>query len=214
MNDLIRQLTAYAERHTAPLSPLLEELERETHLKTLSPQMLSGRLQGQLLRLFSRLLQPRRILEIGTFTGFSALCLAEGLAPGGELHTIEVNPELEYLIRRYIGRAGWEDRIRLHIGPAEKIIPDLEGPFDLVFIDAAKQEYALFYELVVDRVRPGGLLLADNVLWSGKVLDPAGDLDAQSLDAFNEEVQRDPRVENLLLPLRDGLMVMRRRDEP
>lgn len=212
MNDLIRQLTDYCEQHTKPLSPLLGELERETHLKTLSPQMLSGRLQGQLLRLLSLLLRPRRILEIGTFTGFSALCLAEGLAPGGELHTIEVNPELEYLIRRYIGRAGWEDRIHLHIGPAEKIVPDLEGPFDLVFIDAGKQEYGLFYELVVDRVRPGGLLLADNVLWSGKVLDPAGDLDAQTLDAFNEEVQRDSRVDNVLLPVRDGLMVMRKNE--
>jgi len=212
MNDLIRQLTDYCERHTTPLSPLLQELERETHLKTLAPQMLSGRLQGQLLRLFSRLLHPQRILEIGAFTGYSALCLAEGLAPGGELHTIEVNAELEYLIRRYIGRAGWEDRIHLHVGPAAKIIPDLEGPFDLVFIDAAKQEYALFYELVIDRVRPGGLILADNVLWSGKVLDPEQDLDAQALDAFNDEVQRDQRVENLLLPLRDGLMVMRRNE--
>lgn len=212
MNDLIRRLSDYCERHTTPLSSLLQELERETHLKTLHPQMLSGRLQGQLLRVFSRLLQPQCILEVGTFTGYSALCLAEGLAPGGVLHTIEVNAELEYLIRRYIERAGWTDRIHLHVGAAEKIIPDLKGPFDLIFIDAGKQEYALFYELVIDRVRPGGLLLADNVLWSGKVLDPAQDLDARALDAFNEEVQRDPRVDNVLLPVRDGLMVMRRNE--
>ncbi len=204
------QLEQYCQSHTSPLSPLLHELERETHLKTLAPQMLSGPLQGQLLRFLSLLLQPAAILEIGTFTGYSALCLAEGLQAGGVLHTIEANPELEYLIRKYVARAGMEECIQLHIGRAEDIIPSLEGNFDLVFIDAGKQEYGLFYDLLIDRVRPGGLILADNVLWSGKVLDPGNDADAQALHAFNERVQADGRVENLMLPVRDGLLVMRR----
>ena len=207
------QLEAYCQSHTSPLAPLLHELERETHLKTLAPQMLSGPLQGQLLRFFSLLLQPSTILEIGTFTGYSALCLAEGLQPGGVLHTIEADPELEYLIRKYVGKARMEERIRLHIGRAEEVIPALEGNFDLVFIDAGKQEYGNFYDLIIDRVRPGGLILADNVLWSGKVLDPGNDADALALCAFNDRVQADGRVENLMLPVRDGLLVMRRKVE-
>ncbi len=210
MDPLFKEINAYCEAHTSPSSELLRELERETHLKTLAPQMLSGPLQGRLLRLFSLLLRPRAILEIGTFTGYSALCLADGLTKGGHLHTVEANPELEYLVRKYIERAGMTDRISLHIGRAEKVVPDLEGPFDLVFIDAGKQEYALFYDLVIDRVPPGGLLIADNVLWSGKVLDPEQDLDTHTLHLFNEKVQADARVDNLLLPVRDGLMVMRK----
>jgi caffeoyl-CoA O-methyltransferase len=204
-------LEQYCEQHTSPLSSLLNDLERETYLKTEAPQMLSGPLQGQLLRFFSLLRRPQTILEVGTFTGYSALCLAEGLADGGTLHTIEAEPELEYLIRKYIGRAEMEDRIKLHIGRGEEVIPTLEGDFDLVFIDAGKQEYGLFYDLVIDRLSPGGLLLADNVLWSGKVLDPAGDADALALHAFNERIQKDERVENVMLPVRDGLMVMRRK---
>ena len=210
MDAFFRKLSAYCEAHTTAPSLLLRDLERETHLKTVSPQMLSGHLQGRLLRLFSLLLRPENALEIGTFTGYSALCLAEGLPPGGRLHTIEANPELEGLIRKYIDRSGFADRIQLHIGRAEQLIPSLDGSFDLVFIDAGKQDYALFYELVVDRIHPGGLLLADNVLWSGRVLDPVGDTDAQALHAFNELIQEDPRVENIMLPLRDGLMVMRK----
>lgn len=204
-------LEQYCEQHTSPLSIVLYELERETHLKTLAPQMLSGRLQGQLLRFLSLLRRPKVILEIGTFTGYSALCLAEGLAEDGILHTIEANPEMEYLIRKYVARAGMEDCIQLHIGKAEEVIPGLEGQFDLVFIDAGKQEYGLFYDLVIDRLPSGALLLADNVLWSGKVLDPAGDADAEVLHAFNERVQADERVENVLLPVRDGLMVVRKK---
>lgn len=210
MNPFFKELHTYCENHTTAPSDLLRELERETHLKTLAPQMLSGHLQGQLLRLFSLMLRPETILEIGAFTGYSALCLAEGLADGGCLHTVESNPELEYLIRKYVDRAGMADRIQLHIGRAEKVVPDLQGTFDLVFIDAGKQEYALFYDLVIDRVRPGGLIIADNVLWSGKVLDPEQDLDTHTLHLFNEKILADERVENLLLPVRDGLMVMRK----
>lgn len=210
MNAYFQALTAYCDSHTTSLSPLLDELERETHLKTLAPQMLSGPMQGQLLRMLSLIHRPRRILEIGTFTGYGALCLSEGLAEEGELHTIEANPELEYLIRKYIERAGKSDRIHLHIGRAEKIMPDLNGPFDLVFIDAGKKDYPEFYDLIIEKISPGGLILADNVLWSGKVLAPSDDMDAKALHAFNEKIQSDPRVDNVMLPVRDGLMLMRR----
>ena len=204
----IRDIARYCEAHTSPPHALLQELERETHLKTIAPQMLSGHLQGQLLRLLSRLLQPALVVEIGTFTGYSAICLAQGLAPGGVLHTIDIDPEFGYLARKYISLAGFENRIRMHLGRAQEIIPTLEGVFDLVFIDAGKQDYAEFYDLVIDRVRPGGLILADNVLWSGKVLNPKPGDDAAYLHAFNEKVHADPRVENLMLPVRDGLMIV------
>lgn len=210
MDQFFKNIQEYCERHTAASSDLLTRLERETHLKTMSPQMLSGPLQGRFLALISRLLQPKRVLEIGTFTGYSAICLAEGLASDGELHTIDIDPEVSYIARQYIREAGLEDRIHLHLGDARAIIPSLEGPFDLVFIDAGKQEYPTYFDLVVDRLRPGGLLLADNVLWSGKVLNPAGDADAQVLDRFNKMVAADERVSTLMLPLRDGLLVARR----
>jgi len=205
-----KQIHEYCEAHTSPLPEVLAELERETHLKTLSPQMLSGRLQGQLLAFFSKMIHPKAILEIGTFTGYSAICLAMGLAPNGVLHTIEVNPELEYLIRKYINKAGFSEQIHLHIGRAQDIVPTLQTTFDLVFIDASKQEYAHFYDMVIDKINPGGLLLADNILWDGKVLTPENDPDAAALHAFNCKVEADPRVEQLLLPLRDGLLVARK----
>ncbi|NUO00849.1 MAG: O-methyltransferase [Saprospiraceae bacterium] len=207
-----KQIHEYCEIHTSPLPEILSELERETHLKTLSPQMLSGRLQGQLLAFFSKIMAPKAILEIGTFTGYSAICLAQGLAENGVLHTIEVNPELEYLIRKYIDKAGLQAQIQLHIGRAQEVVPALkQQSFDLVFIDAAKQDYALFYDLVIDKIKPGGLLLADNILWDGKVLTPEQDHDAAVLHAFNCKVEADPRVEQLLLPVRDGLLVARKR---
>ncbi len=213
MNLQEKAVQRYCEAHTSSPSPILRELERETHLKTLAPQMLTGHLQGQFLQLLSRLMRPRRVLEIGAFTGYGALCLAAGLPPEGELHTIEADREIAYLIRKYIQRSGQEGQIRLHLGRAQDVIPGLPGPWDLVFIDAAKQDYALFYDLVIDEVRPGGLLLADNVLWSGKVIDRReADADAATLHAFNEKIQADDRVENLLLPLRDGLMMMRKRE--
>ena len=209
MHDLIDRQFEYAAAHSGPEPDYLYRLERETHLKTLAPQMLSGRLQGRTLALLSKLRRPRRILEVGTFTGYSALCLAEGLAPDGELHTVEGNPEVAYLAERYFREAGFSDRIHLHRGDALALIPQLPGPFDLVFLDANKQEYPAYFELVIDRLTPGGLLIADNVLWSGKVLDPAGDADATILHAFNERLAADPRLETTLLPLRDGLLVAR-----
>lgn len=201
----------YCFRHTSDVSPVLKELERETHLRTLSPQMLSGPYQGTLLRFFSCMIRPRKALEIGTFTGYSAICIAEGLGEGGLLHTIEINDELGPLIRRYVQKAGHEEKIRLHFGNATDIVPTLNEVFDLVFLDAGKLDYPLHYELVLAKTRAGGFILADNVLWDGKVV--AGDdkdETARALRAFNDMVQNDPRVEHILLPLRDGLMVMRK----
>jgi caffeoyl-CoA O-methyltransferase len=209
--DAIRHIYAYCERYSTPPSPVLAALERQTHLRTLAPQMLSGHLQGHFLRLLSRLLRPEVILEIGTFTGYGAICLAEGLAPGGRLHTIEINPEMAPIIQEHLAAAGLLPQARLHIGDAFHIIPTLPEPyFDLVFLDAGKQDYAAFHDLTIERVRPGGLLIADNVLWSGKALDPGDDPDALALHRFNEKVRGDERVECLMLPLRDGLMLMRK----
>ncbi len=212
MRDLSALLNEYCEAHTSPQAPTLYELERETHLKTLAPQMLSGHLQGQMLAFLSKIHRPKLILEIGAFTGYSAICLAQGLQAGGLLHTIEANAELEYLIRKYIALAGLEQRIVLHIGDALEVIPELEGRFDMVFIDAGKQDYSRYYNMLIGRMNPGGLILADNVLWSGKVIagDREEDPDAISLHRFNEMVQQDPRVENIMLPIRDGLLIARK----
>lgn len=202
----------YCLAHTSHQSSLLHELERETQLRTISPQMLSGEYQGQLLRFLSLMLRPRRILEIGTFTGYAAICMAEGLAEGGVLHTIEANDELGWLIRKYVQRAGMEHKITLHLGDATRIVPLIEEVFDLVFLDAGKLDYPQHYELALEKMRPGGFLLADNVLWDGKVASGnEKDETARALRAFNDFVQKDERVENLLLPLRDGLMVVRKR---
>ena len=213
MNLTEKAILQYCEAHTTPPSEVLYQLERETHLKTLAPQMLSGHLQGQLLRFISLLARPRFILEVGTFTGYAALCLADGLAPDGRLHTIEANPELEHIIRKYIRQAGQEDRVHLHLGRAQDVIPTLDFLWDLVFIDAAKQDYETYYELLIERVRPGGLLVADNVLWSGKVINGREeDADADVLHHFNEKIQADERVDNLMLPVRDGLLFIRKKE--
>ncbi len=209
---LERTLLDYCEAHSTPHSQLLHELERETHLKTLAPQMLSGLLQGRILSMISKLHQPKHILEIGTFTGYAALCLAEGLAPGGQLVTIEANKELAYFIHKYKKKAGLEEAINAITGRAEEVIPSLEDNFDLVFIDAGKRDYPLHYDLIIDKVNPGGIILADNILWSGKVLKAPDryDADTQLLHDFNQRIQADERVENVLLPIRDGLMVIRK----
>lgn len=207
------KLNHYLESHTSPESSLLQNLNRETHLKVLMPQMLSGHLQGRVLSLISRMIRPHCILEIGTFTGYSALCLAEGLSEGGILHTIDVNEEIREMARRYFREAGLENKIKMHTGPAQEIIPQLNDTPDLVFIDADKANYALYYDLVMDKLRPGAFILVDNVLWSGKVLHPDQYTDAKTrlmLD-FNNQVHTDPRVENTILPLRDGLMVIIKR---
>jgi caffeoyl-CoA O-methyltransferase len=205
-------LISYCERHTSPPSAILTELERTTHLRTLMPRMLSGPYQGRLLTMISQMLRPNRILEIGTFTGYSALCMAEGLAEDGILHTIEVNDEMEPLIREFIAKAGMIDNIRLHIGDAGVIIPTLGETFDLTFLDAGKLDYPKHFELALQHTRSGGFILADNVLWDGKVLEHSGNNDTTTavLRNFNTMIQQHPLVDNLLLPLRDGLMLIRK----
>jgi caffeoyl-CoA O-methyltransferase len=202
----------YCARHTSPLDPVLRDLERATHLRTLSPQMLSGAYQGQLLRFVSRMLRPRRVLEIGTFTGYATICLAQGLADGGVLHTVEANDELGWIVNKYVAAAGLNDRVVLHLGDAAQVLPTLMVEFDLVFMDAGKLNYVEHYELALAKTRPGGFLIADNVLWDGKVAGgDERDETARVLRAFNDMVHRDPRVENILLPIRDGLMLMQKR---
>ena len=205
----------YAEQHTAPEPPLLARLTRETHLQTLLPRMSSGHVQGRLLSLLSHLTRPRRILEIGAFCGYATLCLAEGLAPDGRLHTIEIDPEREARIRRYVAAAGLAGQVRLHIGAALDVLPGLaDEVWDLVFIDADKRNNDAYFEAVIEQVRPGGLLIIDNVLWSGKVL-PAhalrpGDKDTAFVRAFNDKMARDVRVKPVFLALRDGLLLLRK----
>jgi caffeoyl-CoA O-methyltransferase len=208
MEILNEDLQRYAEQHTSPESDLLKEINRDTHAHVLMPRMLSGHLQGRVLSMISHLLKPQRVLEIGTYTGYSALCLAEGLSPGGKLITIDINEELEKKVREHF--AQWQDKIEYKIGNALDIIPTLNEVFDLVFIDADKSNYIKYFDLVIDKIRPGGFVLADNVLWSGKVLNKNPDNDTKSIIAFNQKIQHDSRVENVLLPIRDGIMMIRK----
>ncbi len=212
MDFIDPQLSLYAEEHSTEENNVLAELNRETQAKILMPRMLSGHLQGRILSMISHMISPQRILEIGTYTGYSALCLAEGLSKDGVLHTIEVNDELLPLIKNYIKKAGFDTRIRIHSGNALSIIPTLDGPFDLVFIDADKVNYSNYYDLVFDKIRLGGIILADNVLWSGKVLGQAErmDTDTKALHLFNEKIRSDKRVECVLLPVRDGIFIIRK----
>lgn len=201
----------YCLAHTSEQPALLAALDRETHLKTLSPQMQSGAYQGTLLRFISQMIQPTNVLEIGTFSGYATICLAAGLPSKGLVHTIEVNDEMGWIIRKYIQLAGLGNSIVLHIGDAATIVPELDAVFDLAFLDAGKLDYRKHYELVLPKIRQGGFLIADNVLWDGKVAgNDTKDETAQSLREFNDYVHRDSRVENILLPLRDGLMLMRK----
>lgn len=207
MRHLFKPILDYASAHTSPLDSVLQELERETFLKILSPQMVAGSLQGALLRFISQWLKPQRVLEVGTFTGYSAICFASQMPDNALLHTIELNEELEYMILKYVEKAGLSDKVKLHIGDAKKIIPLLDEKFDLVYLDADKQAYSYYYDLIFDKINIGGYLLADNVLWSGKVLAPEKSKDAVALDLFNKKVQNDSRVTNILLPIDDGLMI-------
>jgi predicted O-methyltransferase YrrM len=204
-------LDEYLDQHHSPENELLSELNRQTHLKVLQPRMLSGSLQGRFLAMMAKIIQPRFVLEIGTYTGYSALCLAEGLLPEGELHSIEVNDELESIINSFWHRSPYRDQLHLHLGSALEILPRLNQAWDLIFIDAEKTEYWDYYQLLIPRLKSGAILLFDNVLWSGKVLrKPAPKDDAtQSLLKLNKALQDDPRVENMILPLRDGLMMLR-----
>lgn len=202
----------YLQTHSTPVSEALQWLERETHVRTSHARMLSGREVGGLLSLLSELSKPRNILELGVFTGYSTICLAKGLAEGGTIHAVEINDELEDLIREGYGRAGISDRVQLHFGDAKKIIPELDCCFDMVYIDANKREYPEYYRLVFDKVAPGGLIIADNVLWDGKVLQEPLPEDGQTrgIAAFNDMVAADERVENFILPVRDGLSIIRK----
>ena len=203
----------YTEQHTTPEDETLRWLVRKTYQQTIHPRMLSGRVQGRFLAMVSAMIMPRRILEVGTFTGYSALCLLKGLTPDGLLHTIESNDELEDLTRQAIARAGETSRIVLHIGDALNIIPQIDELFDLIFIDGDKREYIAYYEAALSKLRPCGFILADNVLWDGKVLEEPllHDPQTQGIAAFNKHVQADSKVENVLLPFRDGLMVVRKK---
>ena len=206
------KIEKYAEEHSSNHSALLNELYRETHLKVMHPRMLSGSQQGRLLSMLSHMIRPKTILEIGTYTGYSAICLAEGLPKEGKIHTLELDPELEHIATKYFKKAGVETQVEQYFGNALDIIPSLDILFDLVFIDADKYNYSNYYQLVFNKVKLGGYILVDNVLWSGKVLEPIkkGDKDTPGIIEFNTLVQQDERVENVLLPLRDGLMLIRK----
>ncbi len=214
MDFIDPKLAAYAEEHTSSEPSLLAKLNRDTYANVLAPRMLSGHIQGRTLSLISKSMQPNRILEIGTYTGYSALCLAEGLAKNGKLHTIDINEELETRIRKFVDASEYKDNVVLHIGNALEIIPNLDEDFDLVFIDADKNNYINYYDLLIGKIPSGAVIVADNILWSGKVLDTEAlkqDLDTKVLDSFNKKVQADDRVENVLLPTRDGLMIIRKK---
>ncbi len=204
------KLHEYCEQHSGTEAEVLKKLDRETHAKVMMPRMLSGHLQGQFLAMISKMCQPKRILEIGTYTGYSAIYLAQGLAEGGRLITIDINEELEQMAKRYWAEAGVSEKIDYRIGNGLDLIPDIDGPFDLVFIDADKKNYSNYYDLIIDKMAPGGIILADNVLWSGKVIDEsAKDKDTVAIKEYNLKVQEDDRVDNMLLPLRDGIMMAR-----
>ena len=205
-------LDEYIAVHTSPENEALEAITRDTHVHVLNPHMLSGQVQGRLLSMLSHMIQPKRILELGTFTGYSALCLAEGLAPDGRLITIEHNDELEETLRRNLSRSPLGSKIDLIIGDCKSEMEKLEGPFELVFIDADKREYCEYLELVYSLVPVGGFILADNTLWDGHVIDAAYDKDKQTLGlrAFNDKLKEDDRFEQVILPLRDGLTLIRK----
>lgn len=203
-------LDEYILSHSDEEGALLSALNRDANVNLLRPRMLSGHLQGRVLKMFCRMLCPRRILEIGTYTGYATLCMAEGLAEGGKIHTLEINDEMEDFILKYLNRSPFRDRIELHLGDAMQIIPQLDETFDLVFIDADKRLYSDYFDLVFPKVRPGGLILADNTLWDGKVLEEPHPSDKQTIGIlhFNEKIKEDPRIEKVILPLRDGLTMI------
>ena len=213
MDFISDELTRYIENHSNDESKLLSKINRETHLEVLRPRMLSGHLQGRVLSVLSKMISPKYILEIGTYTGYSALCLAEGIQEKGMLITIDKNKELEVRAQSYFNESEYGDKIEIKIGDALEIVPTLEENFELIFIDADKTNYLNYYNLVIDKLPSGGFIIADNVLWSGKVVEPLGaaDEDTKALLEFNRVVQNDNRVENVLFPIRDGLMIIRKK---
>ncbi|HIX73511.1 MAG TPA: O-methyltransferase [Candidatus Parabacteroides intestinipullorum] len=200
----------YILSHSDDEGELLAALNRDANVNLLRPRMLSGHLQGRILKMFCRMLAPKRVLEIGTYTAYATLCMAEGMAPDGRIHTIEINDEMEDFINKYLDRSPHKEKITVHFGDALEVIPKLGGEFDLVFIDADKRLYSEYYDLVFPMVRPGGLILADNTLWDGHVVEVPRSADKQTLGimAFNDKIKRDDRVEKVILPLRDGLTMI------
>ena len=212
MEFIASSLFDYVVKHSQAEPPLLTELTRETHLKVLKPRMLSGPLQGRFLSILSKLISPKRILEIGTFTGYATLCLAEGLAKDGRIDTLDINEELTDFQRSFFDRSTWGKQIHQHTGNALELIPQLNKTYDLIFIDADKKNYLNYLELVLPKLRSGGLLLSDNVLWSGKVLEETQkkDEDTRVLKEFNKLLSSHTELETVLLPLRDGLTISRK----
>ena len=214
MEFIKKELSDYCENHTSDESQILKQLNRETHLKVVSPRMLSGHIQGRFLSLISSIYKPSFILEIGTYTGYSALCLAEGLTSNGKLISIDVNEETSVFAQSFIAKTKYAPKIELVVADAKNYINGINELIDIVFIDADKKNYSAYYHLVIDKLKPGGLIIADNVLWSGKIIIPLIEMDKETLalHEFNELIQKDSRVENLLIPLRDGLMVVRKKE--
>lgn len=213
MEFIDAKLDDYVCRHTENEPSVLHDLNRKTHLSVMQPRMLSGHFQGRVLSMLSQMIKPTNVLEIGTYTGYSALCFAEGLAEGGKVTTIDVNEELEDLVREYIEKAGLTSQVEYIIGDATQIIPKLNEAFDIVFIDADKKNYCNYYDLVFDKVKKGGYIIADNVLWSGKVLEEYDSLDLETkiIMDYNKKIHEDDRVQEVLLPIRDGLMIARKK---
>ena len=207
-----RKLDQYLLSHSSTEDPLLEDLYRQTHIRFVNPNMTSGHLQGKLLEFFSFMIQPENILEIGTFTGYSAICMAKGLKSGGKLITIEINDELTAFSNEYFKRAGLGDKILQVTGNALDVITDLDMAFDLIFIDGDKREYSDYYRLVIDKLNPGGFILADNVLWGGKVIEnETTDAQTKGVIEFNDMISRQKNIDNVMLPVRDGLMLIRKK---
>ncbi len=208
MNTL--NLEEYILSHIDEEGELLQRLNRDAHVNLLRPRMLSGHLQGRILKMLCRMIRPQRILEIGTYTGYATLCMAEGLENNGIIHTIEINDELEDFIRKYLEQSPLKEHICLHIGDAMEIIPQLKDTFDLVFIDADKRLYSTYYDMIFDMVRPGGYIIADNTLWDGKVVEETFSSDAQTLGilAFNDKIAGDKRIEKVIIPIRDGISII------
>ncbi len=213
MHFLPEEIDEYVVRHSQAEPQLLSELNRETNQKILQPRMLSGHYQGRVLSMISKIVNPKNILEIGTYTGYSAICLAEGIQAGGELHTIDMNEELFDFQKRYFNRSPYSNQIIQHLGDAKEIVPTLELKFDLVFIDADKENYCDYFHMIIDKLNSGGILLSDNVLWSGKVLEEPESDDAATagLIEYNDLLIRDDRVETVMLPIRDGLSISRKK---
>ena len=211
MHFISEELDDYVVAHSEKEPELLEQLTRETYQKILQPRMLSGHFQGRILSMLSKLIAPKSILEIGTYTGYSALCLCEGLHKNGTLHTIDINEELEDFQRKYFEKSNYGDQIFQHIGDATKIIPGLNQKFDLVFIDADKPNYPTYFNIIIEKMNPGGVILSDNVLWSGKVIEPLNpkDVSTKAVLEYNKLLVEDSRVETVLLPIRDGLTISR-----